>query len=206
MKPGKWAENLHRITAVQARYWLHSTRSSPPWSMPPIVCRRAQLQRQTPAAFEMVVIPLRLGVYMGLPFSSLAWDSKHQGQRKWFDYSSPFLLIFQSALPWMVYCGTYICRVGCITGQKLPQSNYLTSHFVPFHEKTSHVRPIAQLVERRTLDIITGPSPDSSRFGARYIRASWRGWSAVGAAAAASWSQWVGRTVSGYVGTLNFRF
>ena len=38
------------------------------------------------------------------------------------------------------------------------------------------------------------------------IRASWRGWSVVGAAAAASWSQWVGRTVSGYMGTLNFRF
>ena len=31
-------------------------------------------------------------------------------------------------------------------------------------------------------------------------------WSVVGEAAAANWSQWVGRTVSGYVGTLNFRF
>ena len=69
-----------------------------------------------------------------------------------------------------------------------------------------HFRPIAQLVERQTLDILPGSSPGSSRFGARYIRASWRGWSAVGAAAAASWSLWVGRTVSGFVGTLNFRF
>ena len=68
------------------------------------------------------------------------------------------------------------------------------------------IRPIAQLVERRTLDSIPGASPGSSRFGARYIRASWRGWSAVGAAAAGSWSRWVGRTVSGYVDALNFRF
>ena len=63
-----------------------------------------------------------------------------------------------------------------------------------------------KLVERQTLDILPSSSPGSSRFGARYIRASWRGWSAVGAAAAASWSRWVGRTVSGFVGTLNFRF
>ena len=34
------------------------------------------------------------------------------------------------------------------------------------------VRPIAQLVERRNLDFIPGASPGSSRFGARYIRAS----------------------------------
>ena len=34
------------------------------------------------------------------------------------------------------------------------------------------VRPIAQLVESQTLDIIPGASPGSSRFGARYIRAS----------------------------------
>ena len=40
------------------------------------------------------------------------------------------------------------------------------------------VRHIAQLVERQTLDILPGSSPGSSRFGARYIRASWRGWSA----------------------------
>ena len=30
-----------------------------------------------------------------------------------------------------------LCRVGCITRQKLPQSNYLTPHFVPFREETS---------------------------------------------------------------------
>ena len=33
---------------------------------------------------------------------------------------------------------------------------------------------MAQLVERQTLDILPGSGPGSSRFGARYIRASCR--------------------------------
>ena len=68
--------------------------------------------------------------------------------------------------------------LGCITGQKLPISNYLTPHFVPFHEKTSQYqgffnwRRVRCATTRSKLTAIFVSGVEVSRFH-RLLFAAW---------------------------------
>ena len=81
---------------------------------------------------------------------------------------------------WNTCLHRYVHRyvLGCITGQKLPQSNYLTPYFVPFHEKTSQYsaffnwKTVRCAATPSKLSVISVSGVEVSRFH-RLLEAAW---------------------------------